>query len=227
MLFGVSACVNVAAAVWHFGGQAKAHTECVSVSRMTPSDVTHGLASFGYRMSGGVVIPLPVTSVMPSHAAATKNPKPLAVVEPRLASAADFMGCQLNSLGATVLLQNGNSSDNPPESWHASFVDDTSDPIWSPMAEGQTRAFLNGALDSGVSLLGVKCSSRGCEVQAISTSADDAERAANSWQETMSGMSGQSWWAGYGLATPESAIWKAEDGRVLLVSYSSRVNENP
>ena len=112
--------------------------------------------------------------------------------------------------------------ENPLATWHRKFAEDSPDPVWSKMAEGQAGAYLTGVLGPEFELVGIKCGSQFCEIQAASTSSQDSEKTANTWQDKLSDMSHQSWWTSYGFASSNSAIWRVSDGRVLFVSYLTR-----
>ena len=93
------------------------------------------------------------------------------------------------------------------------------------MAENQAESYLSGVLGPDLELIGVKCASRVCEVRAASISVENSEEAVNDWQKGISAMSGETWWISYGFAVPNSAIWKAPDGRALFVSYLTRAED--
>jgi hypothetical protein len=111
---------------------------------------------------------------------------------------------------------------NPVASWHKQAIEGAVDPNWSPMAQAQAESYLADAMSSDIELISVKCNRTVCEIQAASTSAQNSEKAANEWQAGISAMSAESWWTGFGFATPNSAIWSSSDGRAILVSYLTR-----
>ena len=142
--------------------------------------------------------------------------------ETQLQPSGKLIDDKLDALGRTVPDGVQSGFQNPVGMWHRVFMEDTADDSWSLMAQSQTEVYLGNRLGSNIDLIGVKCSASVCEIQAASVSAATGEVAANAWQQLMSAMSGEDWWSTYGFDAPNSAIWRAEDGRALFVSYLTR-----
>jgi hypothetical protein len=111
---------------------------------------------------------------------------------------------------------------SPLAAWHKNFVNDSTDPTWSPIAQTQIESTLTSLDDSNIEVISVKCGQAVCEIQAASTDADNKSEAANSWIANLASMQQEPWWHTYGLDAPSSAMWSSADGRALIVSYVTR-----
>lgn len=141
-----------------------------------------------------------------------------------LKPAAEILHNALSALAESSQVTGDKAFANPLATWRQRFVQDMPDPNWSSMAEAQAESYLAETVNSDIELVSVNCAGTVCEVQAASRSAENSEKAANEWQDSMSAMSNESWFSSYGFSTPNSAIWTAPDGRTLFVSYLTRAS---
>jgi hypothetical protein len=143
-----------------------------------------------------------------------------------LAPASSVLRHKLESIANSAARERPTGFENPVAAWQKRFDSDAPSSNWSAMTEAQLTSSVSNFGMTDVEVVGVSCKETICEIQAASTSGDNAQEAALEWQSMMSTISNANWWTTFSLGEPNTAILGGDDGRSLIISYISRAQQS-